>query len=121
MAGRTLRKSPERIETLCKHLAAGATRRAACAASDISPKTLERWQKDDVLGAAIKKADGLAEALATSYVVAAMPTNWQAAAWWLERRRAADYGRKQENVITVKKIEDMTLEEMEFVFGDSKE
>lgn len=97
MQGRAL--TPEAIEKLLNGLRLGMTRRAACAAAGFSKTTLYRMLDNDAdgtLGTAIEKAEGEAEATYTAIIAKATadPKNWTAAAWWLERRRNADYARR---------------------------
>jgi len=76
-------------------LEAGCTKEAAAGAANISRVTLWRMiQADETFRNAVQKAEDFAESRAVHYVVDAMPKEWQAAAWWLERRRPAQYGRR---------------------------
>ena len=64
--------------------------------------TLYRWiEADDTLRYEVEKAEHVAEAEFTFAVQAAVPKNWQAAAWWLERRRHEAYGRRDRVEMTV--------------------
>lgn len=57
--------------------------------------TLYRWiESDDTFRDEVEKAEGRAEAAYTMSVASAVPKNWQAAAWWLERRRHQSYARR---------------------------
>jgi hypothetical protein len=52
---------------------------------------------------AIKKAESEAEVRVVAHVLkAATDGTWQAAAWWLERRRPHDYGRRDRVDVTVR-------------------
>lgn len=74
----------------------GCTRRAAASAADIHHSTLYAWMHNDpTFSDAVEKAENTAEARATTLVVkAAYEGQWTAAAWWLERRRPDQYGRR---------------------------
>lgn len=73
-------------------LRVGNTRTAAVHAAEISLETLRRWMDDDAeFRGAIQKAEADAEQRFLAQVAVAAKTTWQAAAWWLERRRAMDY------------------------------
>lgn len=89
----------ESTEKLLKGLRLGMTRRAASAFAGFSRTTLYRMiDKDDgTLVTAIEKAEGEAEAEFSAIVAreAAVPKNWTAAAWWLERRHPSDYARRE--------------------------
>lgn len=77
-------------------LEAGCTRRAAASAADVHHATLYRWMDADAtFRDAVEKAENVAEARATTLVVkAAYEGQWTAAAWWLERRRPEQYGKR---------------------------
>lgn len=93
------KKTPERIEAILAALRLGNTRRAAAACADIAPRTFYNWLEDDEDGTllhAVEKAEAEAEAfyLRAVQTAAQDPKTWTAAAWWLERRKYGDYGRK---------------------------
>jgi hypothetical protein len=85
---------------LCDALAAGNTRRAACAFAGISQDSLGRWLRRYAdFADAIQKAEGEAELRHVAVVTGAAQAGvWQAAAWWLERRFPNDYGRTVQQV-----------------------
>lgn len=98
MQGRAV--TGEQVEKLLFGLRNGMTRRAAAGAAGFSKTTLYRMLDNDTDGTlvtAIENAEAEAEATYTALVAqAAMePKNWTAAAWWLERRRPDDYGRRE--------------------------
>jgi hypothetical protein len=97
--------TPERIEAILAALRTGQTRRAAAACADIGPTTFYRWldEDDGTLRDAVEKAEAEAEAfyLRAVQTAAADPKTWTAAAWWLERRKYADYGRKDKVEMTI--------------------
>ena len=99
MSGRPSLRSPQRETAILNALRVGNTRRAAAAAAEISEDTLARWQHADaVFRGAVEKAEADAEQRFLGNVAkAAQDGTWTAAAWWLERRRHADY-RKREGV-----------------------
>ena len=90
----------EREETILKALRMGCTRRAAAAAADVSQDTFGRMMVDAVFADAVKRAEGQAEATYSAIVAEAAPKSWQAAAWWLERRKFEDYGRHERVDVT---------------------
>ena len=91
----------DRVTGLLNALRIGNTRTAACAHADISRETFYRWLDDVTFRDAVEKAEGEAEGRFLARVAQAAGTTWQAAAWWLERRRAEHYGQRQRVDMTV--------------------
>lgn len=92
--GRPTKRTPEREQRLLTALAAGNTRKAACHYAGIDLHTLGRWMQIATFATAIEKAETDAEVRFVAQIAkAAQDGTWQAAAWWLERRRPLDYGR----------------------------
>jgi hypothetical protein len=81
---------------LVEALSEGNTRRASCDYAGISEDSLARWLKRSAdFADAIKKAESEAERKHVANIVkAADGGNWTASAWWLERRRSDDWGRR---------------------------
>jgi len=76
----------------------GNTRRASCASAGISDETLANWAKDslDFLDA-LTRAENLAEIGYLDVIQeSSLNGDWKAAAWWLERRRKAEYSSRTE-------------------------
>lgn len=97
MAGRPSKRTPEREARLYEALRAGNTRRAACAYAGIDQDTLANWmRKFSDFSEAIEKAESDAEIRNVAIIQKAASDTWQAAAWWLERRRPADFRQRQE-------------------------
>ena len=102
MAGQTRKLSDARVNAVLNALEHGCTREAAAGAADVTRMTLYRWIEADVtLRDAVEKAEQKAEAAFTFAVAAAVPKNWQAAAWWLERRKHESYARREKVEMTV--------------------
>ena len=97
MSGKITKRSEEIAKKICDLLRAGNTRRTSCAVAGISEDTFARWHKDDAdFAEAIKGAEETAVARNVALIQqAAQAGTWQAAAWWLERRRPADFSIKQ--------------------------
>ena len=93
--GRPSKYSAERETAILNALRVGNTRRAAALAAEISEDTLARWigANEDFRGN-VEKAEADAELRFLGQVAVAAQTTWQAAAWWLERRRSEDYRRR---------------------------
>jgi hypothetical protein len=85
-----------RIEALLVALRAGNTREAAAGHAEIDRTTLYRWlERDPTLRTRVEKAEADAEVRFEAQVAQAAGDDWHAAAWWLDRRRPASYGRAQ--------------------------
>lgn len=92
----------QRMQAILIALEHGCTRRAAAGAADVSHATFYRWMDADAtLRDAVEKAENRAEASFTAVITGAVATTWQAAAWWLERRKWQDYGRHERVDVTV--------------------
>jgi hypothetical protein len=85
---------------LCDAIAAGNTRNDAAEYAGVGESTLRRWLaqgrrrrsgKFRALLAAVKKAEADAVVRNVAIIQKAASTSWQAAAWWLERKRDADW------------------------------
>lgn len=100
--GRRPKRSPEREQAILNALRVGNTRRAATAAAEISTPTFYVWLEDLAFLEAVQKAEADAEQRFLGNVAkAASSGNWQAAAWWLERRKHDDYSRRDKVDMTV--------------------
>ena len=94
----------KRRDIIVASLRCGNTRRASAHLAGIHECTLVRWLNRgreakagdsaymDLL-ACVQKAEAAAESSMLSAIVDAVADNWQAAAWYLERRYPAEYGR----------------------------
>ena len=108
-------RSPEREQAILNALRVGNTRRAALAAAEISVQTFYRWLENVTFRDAVLKAEADAEQRFLGNVAkAAASGNWTAAAWWLERRHPADYGRRDrvEMTVDVRKEAERLAEEL---------
>ncbi len=111
--GRPTKRTPERERLILRALRAGATIAAAAGHAEVSQRQLYRWQvADATFRQHVEKAQAEAEVRFQAVVSdAAMghPAEydaegvlirpevkpvWQAAAWWLERRRREDYAQR---------------------------
>ena len=94
----------QRVEAILSALRAGCTRRAAAAMGGIHYTTFYEWMHNDAtLTNAVEIAEQEAEAFFTAAVTRAAqdPKTWTAAAWWLERRKYADYARRDKVEMTI--------------------
>lgn len=101
--GRPTKLTPKLQKEFCDVLRAGNTRSAACAYTNISYQSFLNWlERGEEAGEGIyfdflenvAKAESAAEIRNVALIqTAAKAGTWQAAAWWLERRRPKDYSR----------------------------
>jgi hypothetical protein len=86
----------ETVKKITEALGAGNTRGASSAYGGIDQSTFDRWMaKYAEFAAAVKDAEARAEVGHVANIAqAARSGNWTASAWWLERRRHQDWGRK---------------------------
>lgn len=120
MSGEANSKLTEpRVAALLHALENGCTREAAAGAAGISRATLWRWMTaDETLRDEVEKAEDKAEARFTAAVVHAVPTTWQAAAWWLERRRWQQYGRHERIEVDLRREAERLASELDGVTAD---
>ena len=88
---------------ICDALRNGNTREASVSSGSISYPTFLAWLKRGEEGEplyveflqAVKKAEAECEVHYIGVIKKAASKQWQAAAWWLERRKPDNYGRQQ--------------------------
>jgi len=97
MVGRPSKRKDAGKEAALVSLRAGNTRTAAAGVAGVTRQTLYRWLDEDAtFRDAVEKAEGNAESRMLRVIEdAAISGTWQAAAWWLERRRKDEYALKQ--------------------------
>jgi len=94
---RPTKRTPEREGRLFEALRAGNTRKASCAYAGISESTLAIWiERFEDFRDAIQKAEADAEIRNVAIIQKAASATWQAAAWWLERKRKGDWAQRTE-------------------------
>jgi len=93
MSGKITKRTDENAKKITDLLRAGNTRRTSCSVAGISEDTFARWLKDDAdFAESVKGAEETAVARNVALIQqAAQGGTWQAAAWWLERRRPDDF------------------------------
>jgi hypothetical protein len=98
--GRPTKRSVAAIRAITGALAAGNTRTNAARLGGIDYATLKRWCRLSApFCAALETAEAKAEGRYVGNIrTAASKGNWQAAAWWLERRRTGDWRKPSERV-----------------------
>jgi len=105
---RPTKYTPERAQQIAAALAAGNTRLASAASAGITQRTFERWMaRFDGFVEAVEKAEAEAELAHVATIKAASEGGtWQASAWWLERRRSDDWG-KRDRVEIISSVRDL--------------
>jgi hypothetical protein len=93
---RPTKYTPRTVRTLLKMLRQGTPRIHAAQAAGIHYDTFREWEKArPEFSEAIRKAESQAIADRVARIQgAAKGGNWQADAWWLERRHPNDFGRR---------------------------
>ena len=102
MARRT-KLTPETKEDIVKALRAGNSRRDSALYAGVSETTFYSWmargREGEPLYAefleAVEKAEAQSVVRNVAIIQRAAEETWQAAAWWLERKRPDDWGRRQ--------------------------
>ena len=95
-------------EAIVEALRWGNTRRAAAQAVGIHHSTFYDWfAANPTFADACKKAEAEAEVRNVGVIQAAAARSWQAAAWWLERRRPKDW--REVKTIDVRQLPNETL------------
>jgi hypothetical protein len=93
---------PEIIDKLCKELSTGVPLSTACKLAGVGLRSVKRWKQEARCGNeaykpfwhAIKKAMAKHEQELVNNIKTASLTQWQAAAWLLERCYPNKYGRR---------------------------
>ena len=84
--GRPLSRTPETERLALEMLRAGNTRGCVRSALRIPQTTWKRWLQDEEWRDAVEAAEAEAVARNVAVIQKAAQSQWQAAAWWLERR-----------------------------------
>ena len=102
--GRPSALTPDVQRRVCEAVAAGNTRHDSAEYAGIGESTLRAWLAKGkhqrrgtyrALLAAVKKAEADAVVRNVAIIQKAAATSWQAAAWWLERKRDADWSQSR--------------------------
>ena len=105
MTGRPTKLDDLTAKRILDAIAAGCSRTAAAEAARVGRATLMRWLRRGLEGEQpfrdfrdrMKKAEAEAESAMVAVIrSAAEGGTWQAAAWWLERRRPKTYALRRE-------------------------
>ncbi|PTM58370.1 hypothetical protein [Desmospora activa] len=125
-AGRKSKLTPELIDKATKLIAAGNYVGTVCNYLGIGETTWYRWMSEGEKATrgryrefrdAIKRAESAAEMRAVNGIVQAGSKNWQALAWYLERKHPDRWGRREqmnlEGNIGIKFVDDIGSDEDE--------
>lgn len=102
--GRPSKINDEICEEIVKYIKAGNYPEVAASLAGIDRVTFYRWIKKGARAESgihkefcnsVKKAEDYAEAAAVERIRKAGKDNWQALAWWMERKHPDKWGRKQ--------------------------
>lgn len=100
MGGRPTKLTPEVQDRILEAIGAGNTKKDAAAYAGIGYRTLETWLTDPrplyrQFQQAVAQKEAQAVVRNVAIIAKAAQDTWQAAAWWLERRRPDDWARKE--------------------------
>lgn len=101
--GRRTKLTPDTQENVIKALRAGNSRRDSALYAGISEQTFYSWMARGREGEAlyeefleaVEKAEAHSVVRNVAIIQRAAEETWQAAAWWLERKRPDEWGRRQ--------------------------
>jgi transposase len=100
-AGRPTKYTPTMRAGILKALRAGNTRTNAAESMGIDRNTLARWiDEDDAFCRAVKDAESVAEQEAVDAIKSQFGQQWTAAAWYLERKKPDDWGKRERMDVT---------------------
>ena len=106
-------KQTHALPAILAALQAGSTRTAAAQASGVHPTTLQISARSETVRVQLERAESEAEMRCVKTITLAMRRgSWQAAAWWLERRRAQDWGKIDRLEVTIRKQAAALAEEL---------
>lgn len=89
------RRAKTTREKILESLRNGTTRQNAAGAAGVARNTFYTWlAAEPEFRAAVEEAENAAEQAMVTSVKRQATKSWKAAAWWLERRRSADYGKR---------------------------
>jgi hypothetical protein len=92
---RRSKRTPEVEARLLDAVRGGNTLKAACAYAGIGVQTMDDWRdRFRDFRDALTRAQAAPEVRNVAIIQQAASEDWRAAAWWLERRRPEDYGRR---------------------------
>lgn len=97
VGGRPTKYNPDRHNRIIEALRAGNTRKASAMFGGVSVDAFQEWVKIyPEFSQDVERAEAEAEIRNVAIIQKAATDTWQAAAWWLERRRPGDYRTRSE-------------------------
>jgi hypothetical protein len=105
--GRPTVLTPDVQRRICDAIAAGNTRHDAAEYAGVGASTVRTWLakgrrqhrgKFRAFLTAVKKAEADAVVRNVAIIQKAGTTKWQAAAWWLERKRGEDWSQNKDEI-----------------------
>jgi hypothetical protein len=101
--GRRTKLTPDTQENVVKALRAGNSRRDSALYAGLAEATFYNWMDRGRAGEplyvefleAVEKAEAHSVVRNVAIIQRAADETWQAAAWWLERKRPDEWGRRQ--------------------------
>lgn len=116
--GRRSKLTAEVVNVVCDRVAQGVPKKYAAQAAGIGESTLyEYLARDMEFAERMKKAEADAVMRNVEVVQVAAKTNWTAAAWWLERRYAKEFGRKDQLALSEGEAGEAAREAIEAIVG----
>ena len=118
MSGRKTKLTPTLQDEIVKRIRAGNYIKVACQAVGISHTAYFDWIKKGEEGISpyseflylVKRAESAAHVHFVAIIASQAPTQWQAAAWWLERKFPDKWAKKEkidikQELVTSKEVE----------------
>ena len=120
--GRPTKRTDDRRAVILKVIAEGQRRDVAAHLAGLHVGTFYEWQAaDPEFREQIKAAEAKAESSMVAVVMQSSFTTWQAAAWWLERRKPEEYGRQDRTPVLDRETIQRIVAEMRAESGMSEE
>lgn len=99
---RPSKRTPEVEAAILAALEIGNTRTDSAMAAGVHPSTLERWTRRYAgFRSDVERAEAKARMRMVGIIAVASQTTWQAAAWYLERRNPAEWGRRERLEVSI--------------------
>lgn len=108
--------SSEIIQEICKWIEEGNSQRDAAILSGIAESTFYEWAKQPEFSEALKKSETRCKAARIQRILKAGEKQWQADAWWLERKFKDEFARLEKTEVT--QTVDTAKELLEKVLGE---
>ena len=125
MSGRKTKLTKELTDEIVKRIRAGNYIKVACEAVGISQTAYFDWLNKGEQGiepyaeflGAIKKAESEAHTHFVAVIAAQAPSQWQAAAWWLERKYPGQWGKREKIEVSQEQVSSKEIETIEARFS----